>query len=547
MTCAGKNKENMNLKEMYRLKMTPERMVEAFRRFVIKLKQQKYFGRQLDYRDYQRGDPTLFREEALYLKDLDAEYDRNVRLTQEIRCLEEMTDEQILRYRTLVKDFRKNTAEQADMAYARYYMLEIVNLIYQDTASEAFEVLFSFWDALDDRMKLDGVGTEYFYQLCQLFMLAHQELIPRMMEELEQRSGRDLSGQALVRIEAGDYEQAAKFVIQNARLLKKEDIESDAVYIRRTWEAMPFVFEQLSARLADYDFPRRVLDGFYASAYIGDYFVKGADEEHRKMVTVSKYVYYEYQEYSAYWKYWYYVLRESVQDFLSVVRQYTQYYVRKYSGTGRGKCTASRFLKKSYERGADRTPDVERLKAMVSDERFETAVQEGVLLYFTEKKIPLPEKKKRGPAKPTAQAIDYGETEVPAVVDQERLQKARKDADLVLGMLSEGEIDYEGGKEEPPEPTLPAVSAGSWEPEEIAYLGFLRAGNRTGAEAYLGSLGMPENRMMKAINEKALTMMEDILLERVEGTVKILEDYEEEVDRILPTDGKGAGGVSDGI
>ena len=67
----------------------------------------------------------------------------------------------------------------------RYYMLEIVNLIYQDTASEAFEVLFSFWDALDDRMKLDGVGTEYFYQLCQLFMLAHQELIPRMMEELE--------------------------------------------------------------------------------------------------------------------------------------------------------------------------------------------------------------------------------------------------------------------------------------------------------------------------------------------------------------------------
>lgn len=119
----------MNLKEMYRLKMTPERMVEAFRRFVIKLKQQKYFGRQLDYRDYQRGDPTLFREEALYLKDLDAEYDRNVRLTQEIRCLEEMTDEQILRYRTLVKDFRKNTAEQADGAYARYYMLEIVNLI----------------------------------------------------------------------------------------------------------------------------------------------------------------------------------------------------------------------------------------------------------------------------------------------------------------------------------------------------------------------------------------------------------------------------------
>jgi len=41
--------------------------------------------------------------------------------------------------------------------------------------------------------------------------------------------------------------------------------------------------------------------------------------------------------------------------------------------------------------------------------------------------------------------------------------------------------------------------------------------------------------------------MEDILLERVEGMVKILEDYEEEVDRILPTDGKGAGGVSDGI
>lgn len=546
MICAGKSKDQMNLREMYTLKMTPERMVEAFRRFVIKLKQQKYFGQHLDYQDYRRGDPTLFREEALYLKDLDARHGRNVRLDQEIRCLEEMTDEQILCYYTKVKDFRNNITGQESPGYAAYYMLEIVNLIYQDTAAEAFEALFSFWDALDERKRTGGIGTEYFYNICQLFMLAHQELIPRMIEELERRSGRDWSGQALVQIEAGDYRQAARFVIQNARLLKKEDIESEAAWVRHTWGAMPLVFEQLAARFADYDFRRRILDGFYASAYIGDYYVKGADEGRKKMVTVSKYMYYEYQEYSAYWKYWYYVLRESVQDFLNVIRQYTQASIRKYLRIGSGKCTASRFLNKSYGQDADRLKNVEQLKAMAADERFLTAVQEGVLQYFKENQIPLPVKKKRGPAKPEAQAIDYGEAKVPAAVDQERLRQARKDADLVLGMLHEGEIDYESAKEEPARQREPAAGEPVWEPEEIAYLGFLRAGDQKGAADCLKSLQMPEVRMMKQINEKALAILEDILLERTDGAVGILEDYEEEVDRILKSDQRSAGGVSDG-
>ena len=92
----GLDEKALNLKQIYKLKLTPERKVEAFRRFVIKLKQQKSYGRDLNYRDYFQVDVSLFREEALYMKDLEAEADTGIRLTKEIRCLEEMTDEQIL-------------------------------------------------------------------------------------------------------------------------------------------------------------------------------------------------------------------------------------------------------------------------------------------------------------------------------------------------------------------------------------------------------------------------------------------------------------------
>ena len=145
----NQKKDSMNLQKMYEQRLTPQRKVEAFRRYVIKLKQQRNFGRDLSYYEYMQADIRLFREEALYMKGLQVEYDTHVRLSKEIRCLEEMTDEQILCYYALVKRFQQHVIGRVDMRYARYYLLELSNLIYQDTPREACEAMFSFQDALE--------------------------------------------------------------------------------------------------------------------------------------------------------------------------------------------------------------------------------------------------------------------------------------------------------------------------------------------------------------------------------------------------------------
>ena len=563
------NKQPVNLKQMYEMKLTPERKVEAFRRFVIKLKQQKNYGRDLSYRDYFQVDVTLFREEALYMKGLNAEADTQTRLTKEIRCLEEMTDEQILCYYTLAKRFRKNIMERASMAYARYYMLEVVNLIYQETPGEAFKALFSFWDALNGKKKVSVECAEYFCQLCQLFMLAHQELIPDMVRELEIRTGRDWTGQVFAQVEQGDYREAARFVQQNARLLKEEEVRSDAEYVRYTWEAMPCVFRKLEEKLSDYDFRHVIMNGFYASAYIGDYPVKNTSGGRRKQVSMSKYMYYEYQEYSDYWRFWYYVLRESVQDLLNLIRQYTRNCIRQHLKLAGGKCSAVRLLKKNYTGSADQLRDVEYLKAMAADPRFEEAVQEGVRVFLEERSVPLPGRKRRKNVRREQKNMDYGEAAPAAGVDPEKLRKAREDADSVLGMLSEGEIEYDapvmeapggrpraaagqdcpkepkdglcraGGQGRKSEPEMPKTgkedhtSETGWSPGEWRYLYFLRNNDRMAAADHLRTLKMPENVMIKQINEKALERLGDILLERREGMICLLEEYEEEVDRIL--------------
>ena len=580
------NENFLNLKQIYKLQLTPERKVEAFRRFVIKLKQQKSYGRSLSSRDYFQVDVSLFREEALYMKDLDVEADTHIRLTKEIRCLEEMTDEQILCYYTLVKRFRKNELERASMAYARYYMLEVVNLIYQETPEEAYEVLFSFWEALNRNKKVSGECAEYFCQICQLFMLAHQQLMPDMLLELERQSGRDWTGEAFAQLEQGDYSGAARFVQQNARLLKAEEVRSDAEDVRYVWEAMPSVFRALEEKLADYDFRHVIMNGFYTSVYIGDYPVKNASLERPKRVSLSKYMYYEYQEYSGYWRFWYYVLRRSVQDLLNVIRQYTRACVRRYLRLSGGKCTAARLLNKNYTGGADRPQEVEHLKRMVADPRFEAAVQEGVSSFLRENGIPVPERKRRKNVKEQAD-MDYEGAAASPAVDLCRLKKARADADLVLGMLSEGEIAYAETEPQEPENVPPDaegleafwmpenerygignVFAGTerrgpdfvsgetqanaevlqkqgsaadekdgladvrWSPEERKYLRLLRTGGGEAAAEWLRALQMPENIMMKQINEKALCLLGDLLLERREGAVCVIEDYEGDADRI---------------
>ena len=93
------NENFLNLKQIYKLQLTPERKVEAFRRFVIKLKQQKSYGRSLSSRDYFQVDVSLFREEALYMKDLDVEADTHIRLQKACsKCMAEHVRRYVLVY-----------------------------------------------------------------------------------------------------------------------------------------------------------------------------------------------------------------------------------------------------------------------------------------------------------------------------------------------------------------------------------------------------------------------------------------------------------------
>jgi len=525
-------KKSMDLRRIYELKMTPERRVEAFRRYVIKLKTRKW-GHNSRHYDYYKVDLSFFREEALYMKGLDANYDTHVRITREVRCLEEMSDEQILCYYTLVKDFRRNAINEANMLYIKYYILELANLIYQDTPKDALAAMSAFWDALNKERKISGDIAEYFYDVCCLFMTTHTEIAKEMVLFLEAKSGRDWSGRGFLKIEKGNYEEACQYVRQNARLLKKEEICSQEDYIKHTWNAMPYVFKALEENLEAYDFRHVILNGFYASAYIPNYPISKQNDRDKKTVRVSRYAYFERQSYSDYWRYWYYILRESVQDLLNLIHLYTESYMREYFLIrGKRKLSPLRILNKAYMSGADRMQDVEVLKSMIIDGGFESAIQKGVLAYLACSQVELPRREKKTAVTKAGESMDYGERAPAASIDHESLKKAREDARSVLRMLKEGEIDYENQKEptekiqqteSPKEPSDEPVLNQA----EKAYIGFLCQEAQEQAEAYLKTLKMPENIMVKTINEKALVLFGDILLEKEDGEVRVLEEYQE--------------------
>lgn len=515
----------MDLQKMYEERLTPRRKVEAFRRYVAKQKLFKNAGRAIIDRTYVSSDIRLFREEALYMKGLLVEEEYKEKLTKSVRCLEEMSDEQILSYYACVRRFRRYLVKPGDLYYAEYYILEVANLIYQDTPLEACEVLLSFWDACQEAEKIGQREQEYFDTICRLFMLAHPEVRLPLLDALEERTGRDLSGRIYEAIERGDYQNVDRFVRQNVRSWKAEELSSKKNYVNYTWQALPDVFRALDTNLTEYDVRHMLLHGFYGSMYIGDYPMTYGEEQPDKLVQVSKYLYYEYQDFSDYWKCWYYVLRESVQDLLYVIYQCIESCVRKYLHLRTKKFSVSRVVEKTYATGTDLPKDVARIKEMLQDVRFQESIEAGVQHFLKAKTI-----------LPKDRDLDYESLEIPDAIDQKRLKKARADANSVLGMLREGELNYEQAEvlEERTfvEKTTDVQEEG-WSQEERQYLCLLRKENREGAAHLLEELQMPEAMMRKRINEKALELFGDLLLEWEAGSVRIIEDYETEVDEIL--------------
>ena len=524
----------MDLQKMYEKRLTPERKVEAFRRYVIKLKRQRSLNAELREPAYARTDIRLFREEALYMKGLQAERPKPVKLTKIVRCLEEMTDEQILYYYTLVGQFKEQKAEMEDLNYAAYYLLEVANLIYQDSPLEACEVLFSFWDRLCEKAKPKEKFQEYFTVICRLFMLSNPEVLMLVVDSLEKCTGKDFSGRLYEAIERGDYREAARYVRQNARLLKVDKLCSAQNYVTYTWRAMPYIFQSLEDSFAEYDFRHMILNGFYGSMYLGEYPVLYGKEKPAKRVQVSDYMYYEYQDFSDYWKFWYYILRESAQDLLCILYYCTESCVRKAIKAPNRVFSVNKLINKNYPIGIDHPKNVEKIKGMLRDPRFQKAIEEGVQRFFTAEQIVLPKKKSQAKNVPD---LDYERVEVPESIDPKRLKKARSDAKSVLGMLSEGELNYESLRSceiiHKKETEAKPAQDEEWKQEERQYLRYLREGKKEEAEHFLSVCRIPEPVMIKRINEKALQLMGDLLLEKEAGVLKIIEDYEADVDQIV--------------
>ena len=293
--------------------------------------------------------------------------------------------------------------------------------------------------------KISDESREYFYTVCRLFMLAFPEMMPEMIDRLEKRTGRDWSGRAYEAMEKGAYEAAGVFVRQNARGLKEAERCQEKEYVFHTWKALPYVFRMLERDLKAYDFRHMILNGFYASVYIGEYPVMCGEKKEKKVVQVSKYMYYEYQDFSDYWKYWYYVLRESVRDLLCVIYQYTESRMRWHLKAAPRKGSVQRIIGKAYTSGTDRPQDVAKIKALLQDEQFQSSIEDGVLDYLTTEEVSLPERKRcsRKKMDGKVEELDYEEIQTASVIDRDRLLQAKEDAEQVLGMLSEGEIEYE--------------------------------------------------------------------------------------------------------
>ncbi len=599
---------------------TPEQNVQAFRRYVER-KMMKYGSSSYYMAD--TWDKDYFSGEAQFMKDLEVAGPMHVKITRNAHYLHEMTDEQILCYYSLVHAFQENQIPKCQIFYARYYMLEVANQIYQNTAAEAWEALLVFWTRLRKAKKL-GVSDPYFINLCSLFSVAHPELAVQVADDLAETGCREYGGRLYAQIKDGDYSEAGQYVRSYARLLKAEEMFGEEEFRVHTWKAFPEVFAALEEAFGKAVFCKMVLDGRVKEHWLDTYPVGRDSEAEAEDILVTDYCTFRYKL-AGRWVRTGYELSELAQDFLKMVHLYTESFFREYFLCPKRKRSAARVLGKSYVYTSSSTKMVERAKKMLEDPRFEQAIAEGVREYIRKNQIVLPVKEKKKTKSEELYEMDHEGIEASGTIDLALLAKARQDAESVLSMLHDGEIDYTqedaarssrklteeeagnvrtladgntvngisasesaagrnttdrnvseterhgaemaacriSGGEKHGEGKFTAAaectegngdstgkvsavnsgmaeSAGAEEsenviftPEEQAYLHCLLAEDVSGARTICRTARMPENVMFRNINQKALDLFEDVLLERTEDGIEILEDYRAELERRL--------------
>lgn len=562
-------KEALNLKTLREMTETKETRIQSFRRFVIR---EKNNYRRMDYNPYHTNwtlmDSERFLKEANYLKDFQPDYNTHVKLTKEIDYLEDMSDEQILCYYTLVREFHQNIIGRINVFYAKYYVLELANLVYQQNPTDALLRIFEFWDALVAAKKRTYEDA-YLKNICDLFIIAHPDLITLVVEELRRRGCIQFERTIFDEIKVGDYRHAKEFVRYNARLLKEEELLAQEDYSQSAWNALPYVMTQLSKqyRGKESSFEQVILKGGYEIHSVKVLPMKHYISKNYSNRIINPYEYFEWTPYANAWRKKSYVLEESVQDLLNLIYAYTESFMREaYGAKNKRKRSAARVLNKKYSNSGDDVRNLSRIKKLLEEDVFSNAIEDGIKDYVAAEKIQFPEKETKKTYVEQLYEMDHAKvTQNIVQIDIDKLHQARADADTVVTLLQQGEIDYDAPRQgkltdvedvihtlttpvkneststkqegnierERTQPENSQDSMPDFTKEEASYLRCLLKGDEQGQNEVLSMLQIPENIMIKQINQKALKLFSDVLIEKDSAGVYLVEDYMEELSKML--------------
>ena len=439
----------------YRREASPDRILDEFHRYrrADQTRRKGAFGLNFDQDEGRR-----FTEQIQMLKGLESFYlkadsPKEADLSSEVLFPEELNDDQILYYSFCKTLFARGEVKDGQEYYGRIYLLELANGLVRPDSREALEAVFVFWDALGGIVSDRESHEDYLLRLSLSFLIAHSDMAAEVRRGLIDRDlywRYDLIGE----IRQGRFQRAGLFVKRYARLLKPEEINGDKPFIHAVWEAMPAVFSRLDETFGDqagHLFRRFLTAGEETSSGIDILPVYRRAVGSKRRIPLSDTCYLDsHPSYGSVrrdsWVRTEWVLKEGAQDFLYVIHLYAESFMREYYRAPKRKRTAERFLKKKYARTGDDRRIIEAMKEVMRDDRFERAIGEGVAAYIgTHPVAPAPVKVQKTRKERQAELIyqmDHEKVEIPSSIDYERVRQARSDAEKVLSMLHDGEIDY---------------------------------------------------------------------------------------------------------
>lgn len=437
--------------------ISPERILEEFHRYIRaeNTRRKGAFGLNFDVDEGRR-----FVDQCQQLRGLESMLSASqspppvrAELTLEVNYPGDLTDAQLLYYQFLKSCFFRGLFEAGQDYYGRLYLLELANGLHHRDSRDALASVFAFWDVMRPRVSDREAHEDYLLRLSLSFLTAHSDLTEEIRKGLIDRDlywRYDLIGE----IRQGRFQRAGLFVARYARLLKPEEISGDKPFIQAVWEAMPSVFTHLDQCFGDnagHLFRRFLTAGEEISTEINLLPVYRRALGEKRRIPLSDTCYLDsHQSYGSVhrdrWARTEWVLKEGAQDFLYVIHLYTESFVREYYKAPKRKRTADRFLKKKYARTGDDRQTIKAMKEVMRDERFEKAIGEGVAAYMVAHP-PGPGAVKVRKTKKERQAeiiyqMDHEQMDSAVSIDYDKIRQARSDAESVLDMLHEGEIDY---------------------------------------------------------------------------------------------------------